>query len=178
MKKILLIIAITLLIFQMVVLAVAIDIGSAAIERPFNTVNVLKTYVDKNNPANASGTITSIEIWASTNLANCEVATFYIVSGNNLSTRDTHTIGSVTAGNKQTFSGLDITVQTGDYIGLKYTRGQLEKTDSGDGYWYINSDEIPCTNVLFTSVADTTISLYGTGTTVEAVNALFFGTNF
>ena len=181
MKKILLIIAIIFLILQMIVLATDIDIGSAAINRDSAT-GVDFTIVDKNNPANDTGIITSVEIWANTSLVNCEVATFYVVSGNYLSTRDSHFIGNVTAGSKQIFNGLNIDVQAGDYIGIYLSSGgYIERSTTGAGYWPLTGDNIPCTNISFGFWASRTISLYGTGTTEEEeeeANAIFFGTAF
>ena len=181
MKKILIIIFVILCIFQMVVLAVDIDIGSVVIYR--DSFWSVTTLVNKNNPANLSGKITSVEIWCNANLSDCEVATFYVVSGNNLSTRDTHNIGNVTAGSKQTFSGLNITVEAGDYIGIYYSAGIYGQNPGGDGIWYIESaDHIPCTNTTFGLYAGGIISLYGTGTTEEEeeeeANSIFFGINF
>jgi hypothetical protein len=178
MRKILLIIALTLCMFQMVVLATNIDIGVAATDRA--TAFDPYTVVNKGNPANATGTITSVEIWANTNLSNCEIATFFNVSGANFSTRDTHTIGSVTAGSKQTFSGLSIDVQTGDLLGIYYTAGKTECDSSGgSGVWYAGVDYIPCTDVTFASLGGYVLSVYGTGTTEAAAedNAIFFGIN-
>ena len=79
-----------------------IDIGLPAINRTsYGGENY--TYVSKDNPANDSGEIKGVEIWAYTDLANVEVATFYVVSGDNLSVRDSEVIGSVVAGAKRTF---------------------------------------------------------------------------
>ena len=132
------------------------------------------------NPANESGTITTVEIWPNITIYLCEVATFYVVSGNNLSTRDTHAIGTVTAGSKQTFSDLSLDVQSGDYLGMYYSSGNMERDTSGfDGLWYLAGDNIPCTNAAFTVLTSNAMSLYGTGTTEEEeANAIFFGTNF
>lgn len=178
MRKILLIIGVTLLIFQMIVLAVDIDIGSPAIGRP-SSAYLPYTYVNVDNPANESGTITQVELWSQTNIADCVVATFYVVSGNNLSTRDTYYIGSVALGAKRTF-GVNLTVEAGDYIGINATSGDLEAHSAGyAGLWRYSGDAIPCTNVLFILLAGDTMSLYGTGTTVEEEeNAIFFGINF
>ena len=102
MKKILLIIAITLCIFQMVVLATAIDVGSEATNRGDKWYQ--NTFVDQANPANASGKIISIEIWACAgyDITGLEVATFS-ASGNNLATRDYESIpGTITSGSKST----------------------------------------------------------------------------
>jgi len=163
MKKILLIILTIILILSVNVLAVDIDIGMPAINR--GSTASTYTWVNIGNPANESGTITSIEMWASGTLTNCEVATFYVVSGNNLSTRDHELIGNVTKGSKQTFS-VDLDVQTGDYIGAYYTVGAIERDTAGfDGCWMKTGDNIPCSNLLFTNRADEAISLYGTGAT-------------
>ena len=99
-------------------------------------------------------------------MIDCKVATFYVVSGNNLSTRDTETIGTVTAGSKQTFSGLNLDVVAGDYIGIYYSDGYIERDDTGADYWIIFEDRIPCTNITFTLNTEKEISLYGTGTAV------------
>lgn len=158
---------------------IVIDIGSPAINRAYGWDH--RTIVAQTNPANESGTITSVEIWANTNMTGVEVATFYVVSGNNLSTRDTHAIGDVTGGSKQTFSGLSIDVQVGDYIGMWYATGELEvDVTGGTGVWAVSDiDLIPCTNHTFTSYASYAFSLYGTGETSAAEdNAIFFGSNF
>lgn len=146
-----------------------IDIGSGAIDRNwYGTTG--RTYIDVGNPANDTGTITSFEIWAYSNMSNVECATFLVVSGNNLSTRDSEAIGSVTAGSKQTFSGLSMDVATGDYLGFYHSAGLIERdTATGNGYWYASGDYIPCTNQAFSLVSTTTaISLYGEGATGAA----------
>lgn len=169
MKKILLIIALILLIFQSMVLATAIDIGSAAIDRNSATSGSPYTNVNKDNPANFSGKITSIEIWANTNMTGLLVATFFVVSGNNLSTRDFANIGDVTAGSKQTFE-VDIDVEAGDYLGYTITTGAIEITeDSSPLYWILAGNHIPCTNITFgTASTGIAMSLYGTGIAVPA----------
>ena len=183
MKKILLIIVLTLCIFQMVVLATAIDIGSAAIVRTRKGPTT-STYIFKTNPANETGKITSIEIYAYTTMSNVEVATFFNVSGNNFTTRDTHSIGTVTAGAKRTFV-VNMDVHKGDYLGFHMTAGAFyHDTTGGLGYWfYSGTDKIPCTNETFTLGSGTTYihSVYGTGATAEVgaeENAIFFGMAF
>ena len=163
MKKISLIIFTIILILSVNVLAVDIDIGMPAINRgssfsPFTIVNI-------GNPANDSGKITSVEIWSLNDLTACEVATFFVVSGNNLSTRDHEAIGNITKGSKQTFP-VDLNVETGDYLGMYFTIGNIERDTSGyDGCWFLSGDNIPCSDVTFSVVAGDAISLYGTGTT-------------
>jgi len=163
MKKILLIIILTLAIFQMVTLATDIYIGWPAIERgtslgAYTTIN--------NNSANESGIINSVEIWANVDLTNCEVATFFNVSGTIFSTRDYEYIGAVEKDAKRTFV-VNLNVQAGDYIGMYYTAGNIERDNAGcDGMWIKSGDNIPCTDISFSYYATSAISLYGTGTTV------------
>lgn len=138
-----------------------IDIGMEATDR--STHYTTATLIGRGNPANASGKITSVEIYAYLTLYNCEVATFYETDTNEFSTRDYEAIGNVTAGSKQTFT-VDLDVAAGDYIGIYYSTGAIERDDSGDGYWYIvSADHIPCTKQAFTFASSRTISLYGTG---------------
>ena len=153
-----------------------LNIGDTAINRADITASGY-TFICRNNPANASGKITTIEIWANTNFSNCEVATFYVVSGNNFSTRGTHTIGSVTAGSKQTFSGLNIAVKAGDFIGIYFSAGALERdTGSGVEARYRSGDNIPCTNALFTPDQIQHLSLYGIG--IAEANVILMGCDF
>ena len=143
----------------------AIDIGDVAINRAAELT--VCTVVNKGNPANLAGKITSVEIWAASQLSNCEVAIFFVVSGNNLSTRSNVTLGTVAAGSKQTFA-VNLDVQIGDYIGIYFSAGALETASEGSGIWHVDTlDKIPCTNQLFDSYANFAISLYGTGATVE-----------
>lgn len=142
----------------------AITIGTTPVNR--GTSFGVVTLIELSNPAGDSGTINTVEIWASSNLSNCEVATFFNVSGNNYSTRDSAALGAVTAGSKQTFSGLSITCQTGDYIGIYYTAGSIERdTSGGSGVMWAAGDQIPCTNKAFSASASNIISLYASGTT-------------
>lgn len=166
MKKIILIILTIILILSVNVLAVDIDIGSPAIDRG-SVRQPLYTYVNEDNPANEDGTITQVEIYAvdGQDLVNCEVAIFFVVSGDNLSTRDTEYIGAVVGGAKRTFA-VDLDVKAGDFIGIYFTAGQIESIGSGFvGVWSKYGDQIPCTDVGFSSFGDDAISLYGTGTT-------------
>ena len=160
MKKILLTILTIITILSINVLAVDIDIGCPAIDRG-SSLGV-RTMVNKGNPANADGIITNVEIYACSGytLTNCEVAIFYVVSGNNLTTRDYEYIGNVVGGSKQTFA-VNLDVHTGDYIGI-YADNYLERdTSGGDGLWYVSGDKIPCTNQAFDLNSAWVVSLYG-----------------
>jgi len=186
MKKVLVIIAITLCIFQMIVLGAEITIGSAAINRA-GYYNPGKTYVAKGSTANGTGTITSAEFYVQLELTGAKVAIFYVVAGNNLTARDFETVqiggqdpGVIPVGFST--ATVDLDVVTGDYIGLYWSGGgKLDVEVSGDGEWHKDGDQTGCTDTLFNSQADRTMSLYGTGTTEveeEEVNVINMGTNF
>jgi len=138
-----------------------IDIGNSAIARP-GSAGYENTRIDMNNPANASGTIFSVEIYPQETLYNCEVAIFYEVSANHYSTRDHQAIGTVTAGAKRTFS-VDLTVQAGDFIGLYFTAGKIEagSEEGSTRTWAKSGDSIPCTNAYFNLQGYRLISIYG-----------------
>jgi len=177
MKKVLLIIAIIFLMFQIVVLAIGIEIGAGATDRStYWNPNI--TTVDKNVAATDTGKITSIEIWAQAahDLENCEIGIFYVVSGDNLATRSTVLLGTVTSGSKQTFTEdsesnpISMDVVAGDHIGYCCTSGWLERDNTGVGVWYISGDSIPCESTLFTFSSNKTVSLYGTGATIPEID--------
>lgn len=144
-----------------------IDVGEEAIDR-IGSWGAGFMRVARGNPANDSGRITSVEIWAATTLTGCRVGTFYTTNGNTLKCRDSVAIGSVTAGSKQTFSGLSIVVETGDYIGIYHTGGTLEiDTSGGEGVWYVEGEYIdPDDEATYTLLSAFLISLYGTGSTI------------
>jgi len=165
MKRILLIITIILIIFQIVALAIDIDIGYPANNYAGSTSP--STNVSRANPANESGKITSVSVWVEASygtLTNVEIAIFYIVSGNNLSTRSSQSVADLATG-FQTVP-VNLNVQAGDVIGIFYTAGRISKDNTGaDGWWYLAGDNIPCTDTTFTLSATQCLSLYGSGTT-------------
>lgn len=143
----------------------SIDVGPGAIDR-YNSSSSGNTRVNKGNPSNADGILDTWELWFKTNGSGVDVATFYIVSGANYSTRDYETIGNVTAGSKQTFTGMSTDVHIGDYAGEHLTGGSIElDTDGGAGVWVASGDYIPCVNQAFTEAgAYFATSIYATGT--------------
>jgi hypothetical protein len=104
--------------FPVPVYAAPIDIGSAAVDRD-ECIGGGATFIDLANPANDTGVITSVELWFTANHTGVKVGTFY-GSGTDYTNRDFATIGNVTGGSKQTFSGLSIDVTSGDFIGVYY----------------------------------------------------------
>lgn len=150
----------------------AIDIGAEAKDRNM-VASPGRTRINEDNPANDTGNITSVEIWANTNLSGCKVGTFYKTNGNTLKCRATATIGNVTAGSKQTFSGLSISVQTGDYIGSFWSGGAYELSDDeGVGYWWSDADDY-CDvgdEHIYSYSTPRALSLYGTGETAAGLS--------
>ena len=162
-----------------------IDIGSPAIDRNIYC-SPANTWIDENNAANATGTIDTIKIYAVTgyNITNPYIATFYVVSGDNLTARDRVRLATITAGSEVTrttdYDGnpISLDVVTGDYIGIYISSGRIElSSDSGGGgLWYLSGDQTQCTDTTFTHVAtDRITSLNGTGTSPTTYN--YFGTN-
>ena len=141
-----------------------IDVGADPIDRT-NSSPSGNTYVDKANPANASGTLQSVKVWAFNNMTGLRVGTFYTTNGNTLKCRDSVAIGDVEGGAERTFTGLSITVEAGDYIGCYATTGQIEWSLSGyDDLWYVTGEFIdPNDEITYTLLAGRASSLYGYG---------------
>lgn len=149
-----------------------IDIGAAATDRG-GVDDVVFTIVNLENPANADGKITSCEIWINERfgVGDIYVGTFS-ASDFVLTVRDSESIGDRAAGSKQTASGLDITVETGDYIG-KYDKNEQEvfelDEEGGQGILVFEGECIdPSDSETFTDdggeLSGFTLSLYGEGT--------------
>jgi len=141
----------------------SIDMGNEAINRS-GFVYPTITFIDNANPANYTGTLTSIQVWATTNLTGLRVGTFYNVSGTTYKCRDSETIGSVTAGSLQTFT-VDIDVVAGDYIGCYFASGWLEASDTLTSTLYYKVGEYidPNDSATFSTTGNNGISLYATG---------------
>jgi len=152
----------------------AIDIGAAAISRGYGTTSGY-TYVLRDNPANDSGIITSVEVWAKTAMAGLRVGTFYLVSGTTYKCRDSATLGSVATGSKRTFSDLAIQVVVGDLIGFYATSGTLMLgVTGGAGYVAKTGEFIDAgDSTSFNATNNYIISLYGVGATSPLSGASF-----
>ena len=144
-----------------------IDVGPAASDRAAD-LGGRYTWINLDNPANATGTLDTIEIWAWADLAGVKAGTFS-GSGTSYDDRDYESIGNVTAGAKRTFTGKDCDVTTGDFIGAYWTTGRIEHDSDGfAGIRYKSGDQFGTgvqTYSLFSSRAN---SLYGTGETASA----------
>ena len=118
------------------------------------------------NPANATGTIDTVEVWVFRTMTTCIVGTLYLVSGDDYKCRDSESIGTLTQIGKVTTSGLSISVETSDYLGIYFDPGEIERDTTGyGGIWYVSGEHIdPNDQATYSSIATTAISLYGTGT--------------
>ncbi len=143
---------------------IPIDIGSEAINRASITTADY-TIVDKNNPANASGVITTIEFWVNYKVRGLTVGTFYTTNLNTLKCRASEAIpGEFPTGIKQT-KAVNIAVIEGDYIGFYETLGKLERDNEGfAGIWGVIGDRTaPGSEIGYDFFAGDAISLYGSG---------------
>lgn len=143
---------------------IPIDIGADAIDRA-SYIAVGYTIIDKNNPANASGTLHTVKVYAFISLNGLRVGTFYTTNGNTLKCRDSELIGYVENGEVRTFTGLSIAVEAGDYIGCYYTSGNIERDIEGFvGIWGKYGENIdPGDQATYTFYAGDAMSLYGIG---------------
>ena len=140
-----------------------IDIGAAANDRPFFW-DATFTAIALDNPANESGTITNVEIWAVNNISDCKVGTFYEGATGYFTCRDYASIGSVIAGSKQIFNGLSIACVAGDYIGIYGSAGQVERDQEGyAGLRWKSGDQFDVGEQLYSLMADDCVSVYGYG---------------
>jgi len=150
-----------------------IDVGSAAENRISALgVETTQTLIDYNNAANATGSLDTIETyWDTVGKGNSIKAGTFADGGSYAMTcRDAQVIGEVAAGyNSDT--GLDISVSTGDYIGLDERNGiagcKLDRAISKhSGILYAAGQYCdPTDSATFTFLNGCCLSLYGTGDT-------------
>jgi hypothetical protein len=141
----------------------ALDVGPGAIDRT-NSLLTGRTRIAAANPVNATGRVTSIELWFSNydvNGAGVKVATFS-KSGSIFTPRAVATIGVVTKGSKQTFA-VSLAAETGDYIGMYSSGGELEADIAGgSGLWSAVGDYTGSATT-YTEAAGYEPSIYGSG---------------
>lgn len=140
----------------------AVDIGAEAIDRTSSHLHSY-TIINKVNPASAASLITSIDIWAYSNITGLRVGTFYTTNGNTLKCRDSEAItGTITAGDVVN-KVVSITVGIGDYIGCWWDTGDIERAISGSaGFWRYTGEAIdPGDEEDYTLLAGDVISLGG-----------------
>lgn len=141
----------------------AIDIGTPAIYQGAGGAATF-TNINLGNPANLKGKITSVEVWALTDLTGFRVGIFYLVSGVTYKCRSSATIGNVTSGSKQTFP-VSLVVEIGDFIGAYWASGAIERGDSGGSRAYVAGEYLDPDDQAAYTVDARLLSLYGAGAT-------------
>jgi len=138
-----------------------INVGSAAIDR-YGTTTPGYTWVDKNNRANAKGTLTRKQLFINTAIAGiCKVGLFSAV-GNYLTCKQRTAIATPGIG-LQEFT-VSLPVEIGDYIGIYHADGKVDMDIvGGDGVWFLANDQMNCVNVEFNFEAGFILSEYGQG---------------
>lgn len=129
------------------------------------------TVIEAANPANDTGIIDTVQIWAGVAMTSGCTAGTLSAAGNVLTVRDSQSLGNIAEGSTQTITGLSIDVVTGDFIGEYHSVGSLRySATGGSGFWYYNGEKIdPTDSATFTFAADFKLALYGTGTTPAGV---------
>jgi hypothetical protein len=141
-----------------------IDVGPGATDRA-GSQGYGDTYIDIDNPANASGIINSVELWFDTNASGVKVGVFY-GSGTAYTCHGYVSIGSVTAGSKQTFA-VNLAVQSGDFLGVYFTGGDIDYGGTGTIYIKAGDHTADGYNTGYASLG-APISIYATGITPPA----------
>lgn len=152
-------------------MAVIIDIGAGAAD--YNTsVSVsqaatgIYTIIDKTNPANAGGTLTKFQIYlVSGNDCTGILMGTFSGSAPNYSVRDYETLGSVSSGSVQTFTGLSCTVSSGDFIGIGNNQSATKyvevQSSGGSNVEYASGNGFT-TGLSYSSLASYKLGIYGT----------------
>lgn len=153
----------------------AIDIGFGAANYS-QTLTFGYTVIDEANPANGTGILDTLEFWFNTQGTGVKAGTFSNDGSNKFTNRDVEIIGTVAAGSKQTFGGLNCDVVLGDLIGIFYTAGLLELNDTaGTQLDFKLLDQFGAGQQTYATAPTQLIALYGTGVTSVSIGAnLFF----
>ena len=152
------------------ILPTLIDAGSEAINRG-TSVYGNRTYIVFDNPADFAGKITSVAIYADSDMVSAKVATFYRPDPDNFPAKFTAravsgNLGAVAAGLQNFTVNLDVVA--GDYIGIYFT-DSYDYIDvsfgTGIGFAFLAGDQTTCINTTFdiASYTNHTMSLYAKG---------------
>lgn len=143
-----------------------ITAGNEAVDGASSFDSTNNTFLELGTPANGTGSITVFELYIYASATAVKVGTFSDDGANYYTLQDYESLGSVSSGSKQTFSGLSCDVTDGDVLGVKMASGTMEaiaSVGSGrfaalDGFSNYNSVEYP-------TASTRKVSLYATGET-------------
>uniref|UniRef100_A0A6M3JSI5 Tail protein n=1 Tax=viral metagenome TaxID=1070528 RepID=A0A6M3JSI5_9ZZZZ len=154
----------------------SIDIGMAAIDRDLSGGVAVQSYINGENPANATGGLDSLEVWLNTT-GTIDIGTASEGAPNVMTSRDYHSCGSVASGSKITItSEVSVDVVIGDFLGISgpsYSAALNERTaSSGAGYWYQTTTDFATgfTDKTLTWYTPRAVSVYATGTEVGGLS--------
>lgn len=131
------------------------------------------TIIDRNVPADGSGTLMEAKLFAMTNLGGVKVGTFYVTTAGKVRCRAAAFIGDVEAGAAKSFM-VTLPVMEGDLFGCYVETGSLAR-DQGPaiGMYFYAGDA--CVEGVETSVGDSanyTYSIGGEGQTAADISCL------
>ena len=146
----------------------AIDIGIVLSSITAGTVPGY-TLLTKANPANGTGTLVTFKIYLSGTYGDgtsVKMGTFS-GSGTTWTVRDYQSLGTVTSGSVQTFTGLDCSVSTNDILGAYVaTTGRLAYIGTGgSNILYVSGDKFASGATVYAENAGWDYSLYAESTT-------------
>ena len=148
-----------------------ITIGDEAKNRGY-AANANVTWITAGSVANDTGILDTFEIWMQST-GDITVGTFS-KSNSNFTGRDYEYIGRVSQGSKQTFTGKNCDVESGDYLGGLCTTGKIERDISGyTGIYYYEGDGFGGTQT-YDYLGGDAISIYATGETAAAGNPYYY----
>ena len=119
-------------------------IGSGATDRASSDAAGGFTCFDLTAQSTGADTLTAYEIWCQASTTNMRGGTFYWYTGSNgYKCRASATLGAITAGSKQTISGLSLTTTIDDWLGFYFTgAGALEATDAANSNAFVSGEYI------------------------------------
>lgn len=138
-----------------------VTMGSPAIYRA-SPAGSGYTYLDRNGAANETGTITSFQFYFLTAATGVVVGAVTKLSYYAYNPRNSVTIGNVSSGSTQTFSGLNCPVVVGDNIAYYCASGALAYDAAGWNIFYQTGNQVASYCVYNESTA-VTLSMYGFG---------------
>lgn len=125
-----------------------------------------KTVCDRNNPANKTGNINTVQLKVLSS-GVCKVVPFYL-NGSTMTCRGgAVSLGTVTGGSYQTFTGLSMPINQGDFIGMYSPNGIYYALGSQSGY-YASSDKTAAGNTLNSGFGNVKMAVYGEGSLAAA----------
>lgn len=150
-----------------------IDIGPGATNRDADWPAGY-TIIDYANSANATGVLDTFEVWAATDIAGFKIGPFTVTGGPTGTSGDFESIGNVTSGSKQTFTGKTCDVTSGTYLGVHWDTGAMEVGTGGVSLLYVGAvDYFDGAPHSFAGESGYTTSIYATGETSGPVMPIF-----